>query len=62
VIRMPVAEGFWLFEPIDGGKRSRVTYTSVTCLGGSIPDWLANRSNLNIIPKIFKAVMARLGK
>jgi uncharacterized protein YndB with AHSA1/START domain len=60
IVRMPVAEGSWLFEPLDGGKRTRITYTSLTNIGGAIPGWMANMSNMRIIPGIFQAVRQRV--
>jgi len=60
LIRLPVAEGNWLFEPLDGGKRTRITYTSLTSIGGAVPGWIANMSTSNIIPDIFKAVRKRV--
>jgi hypothetical protein len=60
IVRVPVAEGSWLFEPLDGGKRTRITYTSVTNIGGSIPSWIANMSNQQLIPNIFQAVRKRV--
>jgi hypothetical protein len=61
VVRMRVNEGSWTFEPLDGGKRTRIVYSLLTNLGGSIPNWLVNRSNINVIPNLFKAVRGRLG-
>jgi hypothetical protein len=60
LVRLPVAEGTWLFEPLDGGKRTRITYTALTSIGGSVPGWIANMSTTSIIPKIFEAVKKRV--
>ena len=62
LVRMRIAEGYWLFEPLDGGKRTRVTYTSLTNIGGSIPGWIVNMSNKGIIPKIFESVRKRVAE
>jgi hypothetical protein len=61
IIRMRVNEGSWTYAPIDGGKRTRITYLQVSHPGGSIPNWIVNRSTLSVIPDLFKAVRKRLG-
>jgi len=58
-VRVQVNNGSWLMEPIDGGHRTRVTYSLFTNPGGSIPRWLANMSNTTAIPELFKAVRKR---
>ncbi len=62
VIRVKINTGSWQMEPIDGGKRSRVTYTVSTHPGGSIPTWIANKSNTVAIPDLFKAVREQAAK
>jgi uncharacterized protein YndB with AHSA1/START domain len=59
-VRMRVAQGYWLFEPLDGGRRTRLTYTSLTTIGGLVPQWIANSSNMSIIPKMYEAVRKRV--
>jgi hypothetical protein len=59
IVRIPVAEGSWILEPLDGGKRTRITYTSLTAVGGSIPGWMTNMSNESLIPNIFESVRKR---
>lgn len=59
VVRVKLNEGGWILEPIDGGKRTRVTYQLLTHPGGSIPRWVANKSNTVAIPDLFKAVRER---
>jgi len=61
VVRVRLNTGSWTFEPLDGGKRTRVTYSLLTHPGGSIPGWLANQSNTIAIPDLFKAVRKRAG-
>ncbi len=46
VIRITKAKGYWLFEPIEGGK-TKVTYQVHANPGGSIPAWLANSFVVN---------------
>jgi len=62
VIRVKLNTGSWVIEPLDGGKRSRVTYNLLTHPGGSIPRWLANKSNTVAIPDLFEAVSKRAAK
>lgn len=59
VVRIKLNEGSWLAEPLDGGTRTRLTYTLLTNPGGLIPAFVANMSNTVAIPKLFKAVMKR---
>lgn len=62
VIRVRQNTGSWVLEPLDGGKRTRVTYNLLTHPGGSIPTWMANKSNTVAIPSLFKAVRERAAK
>ncbi len=59
VVRIVLNDGSWLIEPLDGGKRTRLTYTLLTHPGGLIPDFVANLSNTIAIPKLFEAVKKR---
>lgn len=59
VVRIKLNEGSWLAEPLDGGVRTRLTYTLLTNPGGLIPDFVANMSNTIAIPELFKAVTKR---
>lgn len=59
VVRITLNDGSWLIEPLDGGKRTRLTYTLLTHPGGLIPDFVANLSNTVAIPKLFAAVKKR---
>jgi ribosome-associated toxin RatA of RatAB toxin-antitoxin module len=61
VVRVRLNKGTWTLEPLDGGKRTRVTYKVSTHPGGSIPTWMANKSNTVAIPDLFKAVRKRAG-
>lgn len=62
VIRVRQNTGSWVLEPLDAGKRTRVTYNLLTHPGGSIPTWMANKSNTVAIPTLFKAVKERSAK
>ena len=47
LVRMPVADGFWKFKPVEGGKiQVKLQYKSDP--GGNIPAWLVNAFNVNI--------------
>lgn len=59
VVRITLNDGSWLMEPLDGGKRTRLTYTLLTHPGGLIPNFVANLSNTTAIPKLFEAVKKR---
>ncbi len=59
VVRITLNDGSWLIEPLDSGKRTRLTYTLLTHPGGMIPGFVANLSNTIAIPKLFAAVKKR---
>ena len=59
-VRLHIAEGTWLFEPLDGGARTRVTYTSLTNVGGSVPGWMANMSSSSVMRKMYGAIRKRV--
>src|SRR5207253_11035421 len=59
VVRLKVNSGSWTLEPLDGGARSRATYTLYTDPGGSIPAFLANSANSSALPELFAAVRRR---
>lgn len=59
VVRVKLNEGSWLIEPLDGGKRTRLTYTLLTNPGGLIPPFVVNMSNTTAIPQLFSAVAKR---
>jgi ribosome-associated toxin RatA of RatAB toxin-antitoxin module len=59
VVRIKLNEGSWLAEPLDDGRRTRLTYTLLTDPGGLIPDFVFNLSNTVAIPELFEAVRKR---
>lgn len=59
VVRVKLNEGSWLVEPLQDGKRTRLTYTLLTNPGGLIPVFVVNMSNTIAIPELFKAVAIR---
>lgn len=62
VIRMQVSEGSWTLTPIDGGKRTRATYTVLSNPGGAIPKWIVDMSGRTAITGLFKALRDQLRK
>jgi hypothetical protein len=56
VIRLKQSDGFWMFEPREGGKKTFATYWLFTDPGGSIPTWLVNKANSTTVPDVFKAI------
>lgn len=59
VVRVRINEGAWLAEPLDDGKRTRLTYRLLTNPGGMIPDFVVGLSNTIAIPELFEAVRKR---
>jgi hypothetical protein len=59
VVRVRLNEGSWRGEPVDGGKRTRLTYTLLTNPGGLLPDFVLDLSNTIAIPKLFDSVRMR---
>lgn len=53
-------EGYWLFEPMDDGKHSKVSYYVWTNPGGSIPAKIADKANAIALPKLWTALKNRL--
>lgn len=62
VQRLEINDGYWRFDPIDGGARTRATYYVFTDPGGMIPSWVANQANTQAIPNLFKALRTQSQK
>jgi len=62
MVRIRLNQGSWTYEPIDGGRRTRLVYSLLTNPAGAIPAWIVNMSNLGVIENMIKAVRTRLGK
>lgn len=56
MVRVTVNEGHWLLEPLDGGRRTRVSYRLFTDPGGSLPAWAFNLANRGALPGAIEAV------
>jgi hypothetical protein len=53
-------EGYWIFEPIENGKKTLITYYVWLNPGGSVPLSLINQANTIILPKLWRAFKKRL--
>ena len=58
VVRVDRTEGYWQFEPIDGGERTRATYFLVAKAEG-IPRQLADWGTQNVLSGVIGAVRER---
>jgi hypothetical protein len=56
VVRLAVVEGFWQFEELAGGEKTRATYYVFTDPGGSLPAFVINGANKQAIPGLYEAV------
>jgi hypothetical protein len=59
VVRVEICTGSYVVEGLDGDARTRLTYQLHTDPGGSLPDWLANRANVESVPALLKAIAHR---
>lgn len=60
-VRVRVNSGSWSAEPLPDG-RTRLVHRLQTHPGGSIPTWVANRSNTIVIPEMFRAIRRRVAQ
>lgn len=56
VVRVAVNTGYWHFDSIDQGNRTKATYYCFIDPGGSLPDFIINLANTTAIPSLFKAL------
>lgn len=56
VVRVPVHEGGWDLEPVDGGRRTRALYHFRMELGGSLPMWMARGRASKDVPALFDGI------
>jgi hypothetical protein len=59
IVRVKLNNGSWTLAPGPDGQGTRVTYTLHTSPGGAIPAFVANKSNTQAIPALFKAIKDR---
>lgn len=62
VVRLRTNTGYWILEPLDGGKRTKATYFIFTDPGGSVPRFIVNAANSTAVPDIFKGIRKGLRK
>jgi hypothetical protein len=59
VIRIPIHEGSWQLEPLDGGTHTRALYRFRMELGGSLPMWMARGRASKDVPALFQAIRSQ---
>jgi len=59
VVRVPLHEGSWHLEPVDGGRRTHAVYRFRMELGGSLPMWMARGRAAKDVPALFEAIRAQ---
>ena len=62
VVRVGINEGYWLFEPLAGGNKTRATYYLYTDPGGALPAFVVNKANTSTIPDLFNAIRKQARK
>ena len=56
VVRVEENEGSWTLTPLQGGRKTGAVYILRVNPGGSVPKWIADRTNRTSVPDAFKAV------
>jgi hypothetical protein len=56
VVRVTINDGYWILQPMNGGKTTYATYYVYTDPGGSLPKWVVNKANSKAVPDVFNAV------
>ena len=59
VVRVPLHEGSWHLEPVDGGRHTHAVYRFRMELGGSLPMWMARGRAAKDVPALFEAIRAQ---
>jgi uncharacterized protein YndB with AHSA1/START domain len=59
VVRVPLHQGSWHLEPVDGGRRTHAVYRFRMELGGSLPMWMARGRAAKDVPALFEAIRAQ---
>ena len=55
-MRVPLHEGSWHLEAVDGGRRTHAVYRFRMELGGSLPMWMARGRAAKDVPALFDAI------
>jgi len=56
VVRVPLHEGSWHLDPVDGGRHTHAIYRFRMELGGSLPMWMARGRAAKDVPALFDAI------
>lgn len=56
VVRLAVCDGSFTIEPLDGGKKSSITYWVCVDPGGQVPAWAADMANRSSLPDFLRTV------
>jgi uncharacterized protein YndB with AHSA1/START domain len=59
VVRVPLHEGSWLLEAVDGGRHTHAVYRFRMELGGSLPMWMARGRAAKDVPALFESIRAQ---
>ena len=59
VVRVPLHEGSWHLEAVDGGRRTHAVYRFRMELGGSLPMWMARGRAAKDVPALFEAIRSQ---
>ena len=59
-VQLKSNEGFWQFDPLDGGKKTKMTFCLSMDPGGNIPHWISNKLELMTLPQWWDAIHKRL--
>jgi uncharacterized protein YndB with AHSA1/START domain len=56
VVRIPLHEGSWTLQPLDGGTRTHAVYRFRMELGGHLPMWMARGRAGKDVPDLIEAI------
>jgi hypothetical protein len=56
VVRIPLHEGSWVLQALDGGKRTHAIYRFRMELGGHLPMWMARGRAGKDVPDLIQAI------
>ena len=60
VVRIPLHEGSWVLQPVDGGKRTHAIYKFRMELGGHLPMWMARGRAGKDVPDLIQAIRSQV--
>jgi uncharacterized protein YndB with AHSA1/START domain len=59
VVRVPLHEGSWHLEAVDGGRHTHAVYRFRMELGGSLPMWMARGRAAKDVPALFESIRSQ---